>query len=144
MKTGRVRVVLLALGFALIAIQFVPLVRDNPPVTGPIPNVPAPVAAALRRACYNCHSHETIWPGYSHVAPVSWLVARDVHEGRRHMNFSAWTAYTAEQRAKKRAGISSLVQDREMPPWFYLPLHREARLSAEDVTAIAAWADSGE
>lgn len=144
MTTGRVRVALLALGFMLIAIQLVPLVRDNPPVTGPIPGVPEPVAATLRRACYDCHSHETTWLWYSYVAPASWLVLHDVHDGRRHLNFSEWTAYTPQQRAKKRAGISSLVQEREMPPWFYLPLHRDARLSDDDVNAIVAWADSGE
>jgi hypothetical protein len=135
---------LLTVVVLLLVIQLVPVRRDNPPATGAIRDVPPPVRAALRRACYDCHSHETIWPWYSHVAPVSWLVARDVHEGRRHMDFSEWTTYAPANRAKKRAGISSLVQEREMPPWFYLPLHPDARLSDEDVSTIAAWADSGE
>jgi heme-binding protein len=144
MKTGRFRAILLVLGFVLVAIQLVPLVRDNPPVTGPLADARAPVAASLRRACYNCHSHETRWPWYSYVAPASWLVLYDVHEGRRHLNFSEWTAYTAEQRTKKRALISTIVEQRDMPPWYYLPMHREARLSDDDVSAIVAWADGSE
>ena len=130
--------------FVVVAIQLVPVARDNPPVTGELRGVPPAVDASLRRACYNCHSHETTWEWYSYVAPVSWLVAHDVHDGRRRLNFSEWTAYTPEQRAKKRALISDQVQEREMPMWSYLPLHREARLSDEDVMTIAAWADSGE
>jgi hypothetical protein len=75
---------LLALG---ILIQLIPIRRDNPPATGSVA-APPEVMSILRRSCYDCHSNETIWPWYSRVAPVSWLVARDVHEGRRHVNFS--------------------------------------------------------
>jgi hypothetical protein len=144
MKTGRFRAILLVLGLGIVAIQLVPITHDNPPPAGALAGAPPEVAGDLRRSCYNCHSHETRWPWYSHVAPISWLVAHDVHEGRRHLNFSAWTSYTPQQRAKKRASISELVQQRDMPQWYYLPLHREARLSDEDVARIAAWADSGE
>jgi hypothetical protein len=134
-------VVLSALAVA-VAIQLVPITRDNPPVKVPL-TAPAPVASILRRACYNCHSHETIWPWYSYVAPVSWLVAQDVHEGRHHMNFSTWSDYSVAEKWKKMAGISSLVQEGEMPPWFYLPMHAEARLSDDDITVVSMWADNG-
>jgi hypothetical protein len=124
------------------AIQIVPMRRDNPRVTGPLTAAPADVLSTLRRACYNCHSHETIWPWYSYLAPVSWLVARDVHEGRRHLNFSAWSEYSPTVRLKRLSGISSLVQEHDMPPWFYLPLHAEARLSADDIELLSMWADN--
>ena len=124
-----------------IAIQFVQIRHDNPPAAGPL-TAPAPVASILRRACYNCHSHETTWPWYSYVAPVSWLVARDVHGGRRHMNFSAWADYSTALRLKKLSGISTMVQEGEMPPWFYIPLHHEARLSTDEVADLATWADN--
>ena len=44
----------------------------------------------VSRACFDCHSNETKWPWYSNIAPVSWLVQRDVQEGRQHLNFSDW------------------------------------------------------
>jgi hypothetical protein len=124
------------------ASQLIPIRRDNPPATGPLTTSPD-VQATLRRACYNCHSHETIWPWYSYVAPVSWLVARDVHEGRRHLDFSTWSEYVPKDKVKKLSGISTFVQEKDMPPWFYLPLHAEARLSADDIALLADWADNG-
>ena len=71
----------LALIVCLVAAQFVPVDRTNPPVGQEIV-APAEVMTVLERACYDCHSNETVWPAYSRVAPVSWLVARDVQEGR--------------------------------------------------------------
>jgi Haem-binding domain len=70
-----------ALIAALVAIQFVPVTTANPPVESDIPTSPE-VKTVLRRACYDCHSHETVWPWYSQIAPISWIIARDVHEGR--------------------------------------------------------------
>jgi hypothetical protein len=140
----KARTALLALLAALVLIQIVPIQHDNPPVTGILTAAPAPVMATLRRACFNCHSHETVWPWYSYVAPVSWLVAHDVHEGRRHVNFSDWTGYPPSVKSKKLAGISTLVQEKEMPPGFYLPLHPEARLTDDDIELLSMWADSGE
>ena len=125
-----------------VTIQLIPIRRDNPAVTAPLVSAPADVHSTLRRACYNCHSHETIWPWYSYVAPVSWLVARDVHEGRRHLDFSTWSEYSPKDRIKKLSGISTFVQEKDMPPWFYLPLHKEARLSADDIALISEWADN--
>ena len=82
----------------------------------------------LHRSCFDCHSNETKWPWYSYVAPVSWLVADDVYEGRRHMNFSLWADYNTK-----------LVEIGEMPLWFYLPLHPTAELLPEDVQVIVSW-----
>jgi hypothetical protein len=124
-----------------IAIQLIPVRRDNPPVRGMLTSAPADVSSLLHRACFNCHSHETIWPWYSYVAPASWLVAHDVHDGRRHLNFSAWSEYGPKDRVKKLTGISTFVQEKDMPPWFYLPLHAEARLSADDIAKLSEWAD---
>jgi hypothetical protein len=137
--TGR-RLVL-GLLIVVVAIQLIPVRRDNPPVREMLTSAPADVSSTLHRACYNCHSHETIWPWYSYVAPASWLVTYDVHEGRRHLNFSTWSEYGPKDRLKKLTGISTFVQEKDMPPWFYLPLHAEARLSADDIAKLSAWAD---
>ena len=55
------------------------------------------VKRILERSCYDCHSNRTRWPWYSHVAPVSWLVARDVHEGREEINFSEWPMFDFDE-----------------------------------------------
>lgn len=132
-----------AITFVLaLAIQLIPVTRDNPPVTGPI-GAPAPVAATLRRACFDCHSNETVWPWYSHVAPASWLVAHDVHEGREHVNFSTWASLSTAERQKRLLEIAEEVEKGAMPPGIYTPLHPETRLSLQDITAVVTWAREG-
>ena len=100
---------------------------------------PPEVAAVLRRACYDCHSNETVWPWYSHVAPVSWLLARDVREGRGELNFSTWDAYDAKKKTKKLKETAEEVTEGEMPPWFYAAVHRHAALSPADAERLRAW-----
>jgi mono/diheme cytochrome c family protein len=112
--------------------------RTNPPIQQDVA-APPEVARILHRACYDCHSNETVWPGYSHVAPVSWLVARDVREGRRDLNFSAWNTYDAKKKAKKLKETADEVAEGEMPPWYYVLTHRDATLSPADTERLRAW-----
>ncbi|HEX6839145.1 MAG TPA: heme-binding domain-containing protein [Polyangia bacterium] len=113
--------------------------RTNPPVTGEI-DAPADVKAVLERSCYDCHSNRTVWPWYAHVAPMSWLLHRDVMEGRRHVNFTEWDKVPADKRARRIAGCGREVKSGDMPPWFYLPLHPTAKLSDADKALIEKWA----
>jgi hypothetical protein len=138
MKTPLVKIVL-AVVVSFVGIQFIPVDRSNPPVEEEVPASPD-VKAILKRACYDCHSHETIWPWYSRVAPVSWLLAWDVGEGREELNFSTWNRYNQKKRDKIMKEIWEEVQEGEMPPWFYLPLHPDARLSDSDRSVLRAWA----
>jgi hypothetical protein len=98
------------------------------------------VKAILKRACYDCHSHETVWPWYSYVAPVSWWVAKDVHQGREELNFSTWGAYSTKERVEKMQESREEVEEGAMPPWFYTTAHRDARLSREDRAMLHTWA----
>jgi mono/diheme cytochrome c family protein len=121
----------LVIGF--VAIQLVPYGRahTNPPVTAePAWDSPATRELAAR-ACFDCHSNETGWPWYSNLAPVSWLLQRHVDEGREKLNFSEWGS--GEQETEDMA---ELVREGEMPPWDYLLLHPEARLSATEQQAL--------
>jgi hypothetical protein len=128
----------------LVLIQAVPYGRShtNPPVGVEPPWPSARVRELARRTCFDCHSHETVWPWYSHVAPVSWLVQRDVDEGREHLNFSAW------DRSHEGGGdAAEELEEGEMPPAYYLPTHAAARLTdaekAELVAGLRALGDSG-
>ena len=136
------RRVLLVLVVALALAQLVPVDRSNPPATAPfaLADVPAPVAGALRSACYDCHSRETVWPWYARIAPVSWLLAHDVSEGRETLDFSTWAAEKPRRRAKLLGEIAEEVDEREMPPTLYVLLHPEARLDDAARAALVAWA----
>jgi hypothetical protein len=122
-----------------VAIQLVPVERPVPASGAEIP-APPEVRAVLQQACYDCHSSHTTWPWYSRVAPVSWLVARDVREGVAKVNYSAWDRYSQAEQVKKLAKSRKEVDKGKMPLWFYLAIHRDARLSAADVALIDAWA----
>src|SRR5512140_1474651 len=91
----------LALGslVTFAAMQLVTCTRSNPPVLADI-HAADDVKVVLKRACYDCHSNETTWPWYSHVAPASWLLHYDVTEGRAALNFSDWESLPPEKRAK--------------------------------------------
>jgi len=115
--------------------------RSNPPLKADFmaaTSPPASVAAVLRAACYDCHSHETVWPLYARIAPVSWLIASDVQAGREHLNFSDWPAETARA-AKKLDRINEELDYREMPPKKYALLHAGARLTAAQRKAVMDW-----
>jgi len=126
---------------AFIAIQFVPVNRANPPVKGDF-RASAEVVSVLRRACYDCHSNETVWPWYSRVAPVSWVIARDVHQGRAALNFSTWNQLSAEKQAEAMKESWEEVAEGKMPTWYYVALHPEARLSPADKSVLRAWSGS--
>src|SRR5262245_12338975 len=54
------------------------------------------LADVLDRACSDCHSNDTVWPWYTHIAPASWLMAYGVTSGRKAVNFSDWASYRPE------------------------------------------------
>jgi hypothetical protein len=121
-----------------VAIQLIPVDRSNQPVTAEL-TASSEVLATFRRACYNCHSNETVWPWYSRIAPISWLIAFDTWEGREDLNFSTWKHLPRDKQQKLRKEIWKSVDEGEMPPWIYLLNHREAKLSPSDRNRIQAW-----
>lgn len=129
-------------GFACLAIQLIPVDRRNPPVETEVTVAPE-LRAVLRRACYDCHSNETVWPWYSRIAPISWLIAHDVHEGRDEMNLSAWNRLSAKQQAHARREVWEEVAEGKMPPWLYVLGHPAARVSAKDKDLLREWSAAG-
>jgi hypothetical protein len=130
------------LAAALVLAQFVPVDRKNPPLGGEVP-APPEVRAILKRACYDCHSNETVWPWYGKVAPFDWLMERDVREGRREVNFSTFADAPLKRRQRKWMEIPEQIEKGEMPPWFYTAVHPEARLSEADRALLLRWAQEG-
>ncbi|NPA63685.1 MAG: heme-binding domain-containing protein [Epsilonproteobacteria bacterium] len=125
---------LLGIVVLLVLIQFIPYGKDqtNPPVIAE-PRWDSPRTKELfMRACGDCHSHETKWPWYAKIAPVSWLVYYDVMEGRRHFNVSAWGV----QKKNEGEDAAEELAEGEMPPKPYLLMHPEARLSPEEKRAL--------
>lgn len=121
-----------------VAMQLVPIDRSNPPEDGPL-QPPPDVAKVLERSCNDCHSNKTTWPWYGYVAPASWLLKRDIVEGREHLNFSTWRQYDAKKQAKLFKETWQEVEEGEMPLPIYLVMHRDAALSDADKALLRQW-----
>lgn len=114
----------------LLALQLVPYgwTHSNPPVTQSVVWPSDEAEQLARAACYDCHSNETEWPAYSYVAPMSWLVRRDVDQGRDALNLSELDRGGDEELDDSADEIA----DGSMPPSQYQLLHPDARLSADE------------
>ena len=124
----------LSLGLVVFVVlaQLIRPSRTNPPIEhareiGANLSLTPEVGAIFERSCNDCHSNRTVWLWYSGVAPASWLVAYDVHEGRRRMNFSEWDAHTSQERIKLLDRMCPDVSKGEMPGFhIYLCILRQS------------------
>jgi hypothetical protein len=126
-------VIITSLLFIGILIKFVPYGRNhtNPPVVAEPAWDSPQTRAFFFRACADCHSNETVWPWYSSIAPISWLVQRDVEEGRRAFNVSEWG-----RGDNSGDDAAETVQKGTMPPAMYLLTHPGARLTNTEKQAF--------
>ena len=139
-----VRIGLPLLVVILAVLQFFGPETANPPedpaaTIEAVAHPPKAVHAVLDRACRDCHTNRTTWPWYSRVAPASFLVAQDVQKGRAHLNFSEWRGLPSEITALKMSEACIEVKRGDMPLWYYLPAHPEAKLSPGDVSTLCSW-----
>lgn len=142
----RIQIVIIVAVLLLLAIQLY-----RPSTTNPVSDrtqdirsiltVEPKVASVIDRSCGDCHSNQTVWPWYSHVAPASWLVVSDVNRGRAAMNLSDWGKYSAKQQKEHLEGVCSEVSQGEMPAVQYALMHPDARLTAAEKTAVCGWAN---
>lgn len=98
------------------------------------------IVKILKTACYDCHSNNTAYPWYNNIAPVSWMIANHVNEGKEHLNFSNWDIYIPEKQHKLLDEIIEVVEEGEMPLSSYLIIHSEAKLSDSDKELLKFWA----
>ncbi len=144
MKKGKVFGLIIV--FLLVLIQFVPTglpdtIAENENDLLYNNQIPEQVAVILKTSCYDCHSNETNYPWYSYVAPVSWLVGKDIREGREELNFSEWESLSKIDKAKHLDNIIDEVSDGDMPMNIYTIIHTDAKLSSEEIEQLANWAE---
>lgn len=136
-----------AILFILIVIQFVPVERQNPVSNESLDLLIASQASEevqeiIRNSCYDCHSNNTVWPWYSYVAPVSFVIAGHVVEGRDNLNFSEWGYYEKEDQISLLKHIKKEIEKNGMPLSGYVKLHADAELTLEHKALIIDWIDS--
>ena len=128
----------------LVLSQAIRPARTNPPVEESKTlqansNITPEISAILERSCKDCHSSRTVWPWYSQVAPVSWLLVSDVNGARKQFSLSEWGSYDAKKQARRLQDMCEQVEQGEMPLGIYVVLHPVAKLSDADKQALCAW-----
>jgi hypothetical protein len=128
-----------------VAIQLYPypkpkVVKNNPNDFLMNTKMPKHVASMFEHSCYDCHSNQTKYPWYAHIAPSSWLLASDVKEGREHLNFSDWTKMNKLQQVAALSDIANEVASGDMPFFLYPIMHKDARMTEADRKEMVDWA----
>jgi len=137
----RTKIILIVIVGLFIVLQLIPLNQTNPPVIQDA-SASSDIKTILQTSCYDCHSNETKWPWYSRIAPGSFLITRDVVEGRKHLNFSEFSDLDAFDSTDIADEIIEVLDEGEMPILPYLLLHPGASLSDSQVEALKGWAES--
>jgi hypothetical protein len=142
----RVKQIGIAIILLFVVIQFVPVDKQNPPLNPSqtiyaTQTVPPEVRNVFESSCNDCHSDETRWPWYAHIAPASWIVAHDVHEGRKEMNFSEWGKYSTEKEEDKLEEICEQVVNGDMPESKYAFVHRKSKPTEAQRNAVCKWTE---
>lgn len=138
-----------ALGSVAVLLLFIQLIPKNLPENKPETEndllaqhvVPENIAGILKTSCYDCHSNATVYPWYSYVTPVNYLISHDVNEGRDELNFSEWGTYDKKKKIKKLNEIVEEVEEGKMPMPIYTTLHGHAKISAEQQALLSEWVD---
>ena len=139
-----VKIAIVAVAVIFLGIQLIRIDRTNPPVVSAqsiesYVSVPGDVSEILARSCNDCHTFKTVYPWYSHLAPVSWFLRDHVDHGRSHLNMSEWGTLSPEKQARKLEEICDEVRGGEMPLPSYLWIHHDAVLSEADKDALCSW-----
>ena len=129
---------IVALGLLM---QLIPIDRENPEVSMTV-TAPDEVMTILEQACFDCHSNETVWPWYTYTAPMKFLIANHVKEGRSYLNFSEWDGIMGYDSVEIANEIIEVMEADEMPIKPYRALHPEARLAEEQIAALINWAET--
>ena len=142
-----IKIVFIFLIIAFVVIQFFRPDRTTTTVYGENHitkklNVPDNVHQIFKRSCFDCHSDHTTWPWYTNIAPASWLVAKDVSNGRTKMNFSEWGKIPESKREARLEAICEEIKEGEMPLKEYLYLHGDAKLSQQEKDLLCSWVEA--
>ena len=139
---------LLVVVVALIAIQFIPMTKNqgqewgNSDITTVV-NTPESIKQTLHTSCNDCHSNNTMYPWYTRVQPLGFWINHHVEDGVRHLNFTAFAKYTSKRKMHKLDEIVEMLDEHEMPLQSYTIIHKNALLTLQQSTDLIAWAKLG-
>lgn len=141
------KIIIITLSVIMIGIQMIPvsLPETSQDLTNDfilLENPPEEIKSILKVSCYDCHSNQTVYPWYSYVAPFSWLVAKDVREGRKELNFSEWGNQNRRRKINLLGDMTEEVESGKMPMEIYTLIHQEAKLDEKEMKSFIDYTKS--
>lgn len=141
------KVILVVIIIAFIAIQFIRPVKNSGVEIAEAQisakyQIPHDVQQVLQVSCYDCHSNTTHYPWYANIQPVAWFLSDHIVEGKKELNFSAFSNYPVWRQYKKFKEIGKELKEGDMPMTSYTLIHRDAVLTSEQKLAIQNWVAS--
>jgi hypothetical protein len=132
----------IALLMILLVLQFFQINKTNPEIKPAedflvINKTEASTAKLIKDACYDCHSHETKYPWYTNVVPLSWWIKKHIAKGREELNFSTWATYSAKKADHKLEESIEMIEEKKMPLKSYVIAHSEAKLSPDKIKQLS-------
>jgi hypothetical protein len=137
--------ILLVSGLVFITIQLLRPVKNDSnhiqdSIISKIVSTPDSVMYVLKNTCFDCHSNNTIYPWYSNVQPIGWLIAQHIRKGREELNFSEFGSYSPRRQLSKLTGIANSISDGIMPLSSYKLMHKNSILSTYEKEQLIKWA----
>jgi hypothetical protein len=140
----RIKRIFIALLVILVLIQFIRINKTNPP-SEPAQDMitilqpPDDLSQIIKVSCYDCHSHHTIYPWYTNIAPFSFWIKQHINEARHHLNFSEWGTYNDKRAHHKLEECYDEVLEGHMPLPSYTWMHQEAKITDDQRKSLATW-----
>jgi hypothetical protein len=117
------------------------LVRPSIPTraaTAEIQASPA-VKKILEKDCYSCHSDEKRLAWFDRIVPAYWLVRHDILVAREHLNFSTLGSKPAAAQRATLFEAVNMMQLGAMPLPQFVALHRDAKVTPEELAMLKAY-----
>ena len=125
-------------------IQLIPIDRTKKPINKSenitdIYKTPKNIENSLRKACYDCHSNETVYPDYAYIAPISWSIQEHINAGRGSLNFSIWATFNKDLKESMLKNTIGDLKENRMPIRGYTVYHPEANLSKQEIDELISY-----
>lgn len=131
----------------IVLLQFIPTKKNQTSIVSSNSieqkyNTPENVQTILKKACFDCHSNNTVYPWYSHIQPIGFWLNNHINEGKEELNFSEFNSYENKKARKKMEKVISSQEKGWMPLSSYTLIHKDATLTSTEKTIIIDWAKS--
>jgi hypothetical protein len=120
------------------ALQFVRPSIPSRAATAEIQASPA-VKKILEKDCYSCHSDEKRLAWFDQIVPAYWMVRHDILSAREHLNFTTLGSKPAAAQRATLFEAVDMIQLGAMPLPQFVALHRDAKVTPEELATLKAY-----